>query len=150
MCGHTFQDTQAYKPEELIAKEQAKDPLPKLKEFLFKNEIMQPVEWDALAIQAEQDVSQAVERAKNRSEPDCNKLTKYVYAEKDGHGRRGCECVFRRFCAEILGQHERFPVVLSLYGGRAALLAACEAGGPGWPGLSHVADHAPAFGGCGE
>ncbi len=35
LCGHSGQDTQAYKSPEFIAKEEASDPLPRLKRFLI-------------------------------------------------------------------------------------------------------------------
>lgn len=86
LCGHTFQDTQTYKPETMVAEEQANDPLPKLREFVINNSILQEQQWDELESEAFRDVKEAVERAKQRPEPDQAKLTKYVFAERDQFG----------------------------------------------------------------
>jgi len=87
LCGHTFQDTQAYKPEAMVEEEKANDPLPKLKSYLQKNKILNESQWHQLAQQAYADVSNAVEKAKLRPEPDTSKLTRYVYSEKDNSGK---------------------------------------------------------------
>jgi 2-oxoisovalerate dehydrogenase E1 component len=86
LCGHTFQDTQTYKPETMIAEEQANDPLPKLKQFVIDQGVMTEQQWAELEAKAYQDVKQAVEKAKQRPEPDTEKLTKYVFSEKDRYG----------------------------------------------------------------
>ncbi len=83
LCGHTFQDTQTYKPEVMVKEEQANDPLPKLKDYLNEQGVLNDSEWLALKTKAYDDVKKAVEKAKLRPEPDVSKLTKYVYAEKD-------------------------------------------------------------------
>ncbi len=87
LCGHTFQDTQTYKPAEMIATEQKNDPLPKLKAHLAKNNIISDANWQALEEKAYRDVRASVERAKQRPEPDVSKLTRYVYAETDENGQ---------------------------------------------------------------
>lgn len=86
LCGHTFQDTQTYKPEAMVAEEKANDPLPKLRAYLKNNEILDDAGWQNLKTLAYEDVAKAVEKAKQRAEPDVNKLTKYVFAEKDQYG----------------------------------------------------------------
>ena len=86
LCGHTFQDTQTYKPEAMIASEQANDPLPKLKAYLAKEQIISESEWQALEEKACEDIRQSVERAKQRPEPNTENLKRYVYAEKDQDG----------------------------------------------------------------
>ncbi|WP_083704992.1 transketolase C-terminal domain-containing protein [Motiliproteus sp. MSK22-1] len=87
LCGHTFQDTQVYKPAELLAKEQANDPLPKLRAHLKKQGIINDQQWQQIEQQAYEEVRASVERAKLRPEPDTSKLTRYVYAEKNAHGQ---------------------------------------------------------------
>ena len=86
LCGHTFQDTQTYKPAEMVAKEQANDPLPKLKNHLIATGVVDEQEWSDIETKAYKDIKEAVERAKQRPEPDTAKLTRYVYAEKDENG----------------------------------------------------------------
>ena len=86
LCGHTFQDTQTYKPAEMVEKEQANDPLPKLRAHLISTGVMNAEQWQEIEKQAYQDIKEAVERAKARPEPDTSKVTRYVYAEKDDNG----------------------------------------------------------------
>lgn len=86
LCGHTFQDTQAYKPQALIDQEQARDPLPKLREMLLTNALLTSQRWERLQQQAQQDVARAVEQALLRSEPDYAKLRHYVYAQTHADG----------------------------------------------------------------
>ena len=80
LCGHSGQDTQAYKTEDCIADEKARDPLPKLRNYLVPA-IMSEAEWSELEAQVERDVAQALEGALNRPEPDASKITKYRYYE---------------------------------------------------------------------
>ncbi len=87
LCGHTFQDTQTYKPEAMIKSEQANDPLPKLKNYLAKENIISPQQWQDLEEKAYQDIRESVERAKQRPEPNIDNLTRYVFAEKDENGQ---------------------------------------------------------------
>jgi len=86
LCGHTFQDTQTYKPAEMIAEEQANDPLPKLKTHLEKEGIISATQWQEIEDEAYSAVKAAVEKAKQRPEPDTDKVTRYVYAEVDELG----------------------------------------------------------------
>jgi len=87
LCGHTFQDTQSYKPEALVKEEQANDPLPKLKSFLLEQGIFDNDSWQQLEEQATTDVKQAVEKAKALPEPDTSRLKQFVFAEKDEQGQ---------------------------------------------------------------
>ena len=87
LCGHTFQDTQTYKPEAMILDEQSRDPLPKLKAHLEKENILSAQQWQELETKAYADVRAAVEKAKLRAEPNVNNLKRYVFAEKDQNGQ---------------------------------------------------------------
>jgi 2-oxoisovalerate dehydrogenase E1 component len=80
LCGHSGQDTQAYKTEECIAEENARDPLPKLRSYLVPA-FMSENEWSDLEAEVERDVSEALEGALNRPEPDPSKVTRYRYGE---------------------------------------------------------------------
>ena len=86
LCGHTFQDTQTYKPAELLAQEKTQDPLPKLRQFLQAKGLMDEQQWLALEEQTHAEVLAAVARVKLRPEPKPEDITRYVYAEKDAHG----------------------------------------------------------------
>ncbi len=89
LCGHTFQDTQTYKTQAYIEVEQARDPLPKLRNYLLSQGVLTEEEWLGLEQQATDEVAAAVERAKQRPEPDTTKLTRYVYAEAGNPQLRG-------------------------------------------------------------
>ncbi len=75
--GHSYQDNQAYKPEDLVEKEKANDPLISVQEFFEKKE------WNALKKKAEQDVEKALEAALKREKPDTSKVMKYVFSEDE-------------------------------------------------------------------
>lgn len=106
LCGHTFQDTQTYKPEAMIASEQANDPLPKLKRYLAEENIISAEKWQELEDKSLQDVRESVERAKQRPEPNTANLTRYVYAETDENGQ--AEIQLR---GGLHGDHYQFPAV---------------------------------------
>ena len=78
--GHSFQDTQAYKPAETVAAEWARDPLPKLRHFLVPA-VMEAAEWDALAAEAGAEVEAARARAEARPLPDPAAVTRHVFFE---------------------------------------------------------------------
>ncbi|HEX8569165.1 MAG TPA: transketolase C-terminal domain-containing protein [Caulobacteraceae bacterium] len=78
--GHSFQDTQAYKPPEVIAAEWARDPLPKLKDHLVPA-LMSEQAWDALAGEARETVARAVQAAEARPAPEPTKVTTNVFFE---------------------------------------------------------------------
>ena len=86
LCGHTFQDTQAYKPQELIEAEKRMDPLPKLHAYLVDNGIVSDEELTALEQKAREEVRAAVESAKLRPEPEIANIRKYTFAERDAAG----------------------------------------------------------------
>ncbi len=88
LCGHSGQDTQAYKTEDCIADEQARDPLPKLRKYLVPA-LMSEAEWDDIEAKASRDVEAALEGALNRPEPDAGKIQRYRFAEEGDLQRVG-------------------------------------------------------------
>src|SRR3546814_253791 len=56
--GHSFQDTQTYKPKAVVASEEARDPLPKLKSYLVGS-LLSEDEWEAVGREAEEAVEEA-------------------------------------------------------------------------------------------
>src|SRR5215212_6943603 len=80
LCGHSGQDTQAYKSAEFLAEERACDPLPKLKKFLIPA-VMSEQEFTELESTVEGDVREALEGALARPEPDPARITRYRFAE---------------------------------------------------------------------
>ena len=78
--GHSYQDNQAYKPEELLEEEQQNDPLKNLKTFLVPERISSN-NWDGIAEKATADVESAAEKALTRPAPDTEQTTKYAFSE---------------------------------------------------------------------
>ncbi len=85
LCGHSGQDTQAYKSSDFLASEQARDPLPKLRSYLVPA-IMSDDEWTDLEETVTRDVAAALDGALNRPEPDASRITRYRFAEIDSNG----------------------------------------------------------------
>ncbi|MCP4412052.1 MAG: pyruvate dehydrogenase, partial [Gammaproteobacteria bacterium] len=86
LCGHTFQDTQAYKSEELIKKEKSRDPMPKLQKYLKATGVISQDRWQELLLKAEEEVKSVVEDVKQKPQPNPETLSRYVYAESDDLG----------------------------------------------------------------
>ncbi|MFL6846093.1 MAG: transketolase C-terminal domain-containing protein [Allosphingosinicella sp.] len=78
--GHSFQDTQAYKPDELIRSEWERDPLPKLKAFLVGSKLGEE-DWEAIAGEAEATVEQARAVAEARGVSDPEHVLDHVFYE---------------------------------------------------------------------
>ena len=87
LCGHTFQDTQTYKPAEMIEAEQAKDPLPKLKQFMLDNGLVSETHWSQIEERAEAKVRHALDEAMHRPQPDPAAIKRFVYSEEDAAGQ---------------------------------------------------------------
>jgi 2-oxoisovalerate dehydrogenase E1 component len=79
LCGHSGQDTQAYKSKERLAQEQASDPLPRLYQLLRRGGVLE-TEIAAVESQVRADVDAALEAALARPEPEPSGVTRYVYA----------------------------------------------------------------------
>ena len=86
LCGHSGQDTQAYKSPEFLADEQASDPLPKLKKYLIPA-VMSEEEFSEIEARAASDVNAALEGALARPEPDPARVTRYRFAELGADGK---------------------------------------------------------------
>ncbi|MBA1244356.1 alpha-ketoacid dehydrogenase subunit alpha/beta [Pseudomonas japonica] len=76
--GHSFQDTQAYKPAATIKREWSRDPLPRLRELLIPSQLSATA-WDQLEAQAAQAVRQACEEAQARPLSDPARVTDHVF-----------------------------------------------------------------------
>jgi 2-oxoisovalerate dehydrogenase E1 component len=75
--GHSYQDNQAYKPEALVKKEKANDPLLAVKK-LFSDK-----DWKSLEKNAQKIVDQSAKAALARPQPDVTKTKKFVYSEDE-------------------------------------------------------------------
>src|SRR5690348_3021359 len=69
LCGHSGQDTQAYKSPETLSLERARDPLQRLQRFLVPR-VLGEQDWTRLADDARRDVEAAVAKALARPHPD--------------------------------------------------------------------------------
>ncbi len=78
--GHSFQDTQAYKSTEQVDAEWARDPLPRLHEFLVPTRFSE-AQWQTLEDQAAEAVKQACEQAEARPVSDPQRVTENVFFE---------------------------------------------------------------------
>lgn len=80
--GHSFQDTQGYKDEDVVKKEWQRDPLPKLKEFLVP-QLLSEQAWQALEQKALDDTQAACSRADARPVADPQTVMSHVFYEGD-------------------------------------------------------------------
>jgi 2-oxoisovalerate dehydrogenase E1 component len=78
--GHSFQDTQTYKPESLVKSEWARDPLRKLRDFLVPAEC-DDTEWDVIAERAARDVEAAHAEADARPVAELAQTVRHVFFE---------------------------------------------------------------------
>jgi 2-oxoisovalerate dehydrogenase E1 component len=76
--GHSFQDTQAYKSEELVRDEWTRDPLPKLKAHLVGS-LLSEEEWDGIEARAQADVEEARQEAEARGVSDPERVLDHVF-----------------------------------------------------------------------
>jgi 2-oxoisovalerate dehydrogenase E1 component len=79
LAGHSFVDTQAYKPAELLETERANDPLPKLRDHMLKGGLLTEEEWERLEADANAEVAEAAERAIASAEPATDGALSDVY-----------------------------------------------------------------------
>lgn len=85
LSGHSAQDTQTYKSAETIAAERARDPLPKLYDFLVPN-IMNQKQWDGIKDKAKNDVRTALDGARERPFVEPDNIKKFAFSENDDAG----------------------------------------------------------------
>lgn len=81
LSSHSGPDNQkGYRTADEIAADEARDPLPKLRQLLLDGR-MTPAEWDALETEARRDVETAIEAARARPTSDPARVTRFVVAE---------------------------------------------------------------------
>jgi 2-oxoisovalerate dehydrogenase E1 component len=85
LCGHSGQDTQAYKSGEEIATEQARDPLRHLREQLVPA-LLTEAAWQGLEERAHTEVQQALARVERQATPDPERVTRFVFSETHADG----------------------------------------------------------------
>ncbi|MDV3257651.1 MAG: pyruvate dehydrogenase [Sphingomonas sp.] len=90
--GHSYQDTQAYKPEEMLKAEWARDPLPKLRAFASG------LDWDLIEASVEREVEAARAEAESRGVSPPERVTEHLFSASEpskvggqaGLGLDGC------------------------------------------------------------
>ena len=87
--GHSFQDTQTYKSEALIAAETARDPLPKLRGHLVPA-LMTSEEWDDALTEAGRQVAEASAEAEARPFAEGAAVMRHVFYEGQVQQVGGC------------------------------------------------------------
>ncbi|NBC65440.1 MAG: pyruvate dehydrogenase [Bacteroidetes bacterium] len=80
--GHSYQDNQSYKENELIEKERENDPLTKLKSFMVPDELSES-EWEQLETECAADVNEKAEKAWNRVDPDPDSVTNFIFSDSE-------------------------------------------------------------------
>ncbi len=85
LCGHSGQDTQAYKAVSLIAQEEKNDPLEKLIRFLVPSRFSES-EWEQFVDCIHQEVSDQLDAALARPQPDPAGVRRHVFAESEEDG----------------------------------------------------------------
>ncbi|MDB5690941.1 MAG: pyruvate dehydrogenase [Alphaproteobacteria bacterium] len=78
--GHSFQDTQTYKSEEVVREEWARDPLPKLKAHLV-GALMDEAEWERIEADARAAVEAARAKAEARGVSSPERVLDHVFYE---------------------------------------------------------------------
>lgn len=78
--GHSFQDTQTYKSDDIVRDEWARDPLPKLKSWLVGS-LMDEAEWDSIEARAQAAVEEARAEAEARCVSDPERVLDHVFYE---------------------------------------------------------------------
>ena len=85
LSGHSGQDTQAYKPAGLVEREQANDPLPRLRAHLVPT-TMAEAEWSEMEATVSRDITAALDGALARPGPDLGSAHRYKFLEIGADG----------------------------------------------------------------
>jgi 2-oxoisovalerate dehydrogenase E1 component len=80
--GHSFQDTQTYKSEDLVKEEWTRDPLPRLKDYIVPA-IMSEESWHALEVRAAATTETARIAAEERPVSQPATVTRHVFFENE-------------------------------------------------------------------
>jgi 2-oxoisovalerate dehydrogenase E1 component len=81
LCSHSGPDNQkGYRTDAEIAADAARDPLPRLREYLVPA-VLSRKEWTALESEVARDVAEALTGARARPVPDPSMIARHVYAD---------------------------------------------------------------------
>ena len=78
--GHSFQDTQAYKPDHVVKAEWARDPLQKLRDYLVPA-LLAEEDWAIIEARAAADAEAGLEHAEARPAADPDSVMRNVFSE---------------------------------------------------------------------
>ncbi len=84
LAGHSFVDTQAYKPADLLERERADDPLPKLRAYMLASGLVTEEGWTALETEANAEAEGAAERAIAAAQPTAATILDGIFYEAGG------------------------------------------------------------------
>jgi 2-oxoisovalerate dehydrogenase E1 component len=79
LSGHSGHDNQAYKPAELLAEEQQRDPIPALRDYLVPALFTAP-EWDEVVAETKTAVRAAADAALAQPLPSPEEATRFAFA----------------------------------------------------------------------
>ncbi|MBL8982201.1 MAG: pyruvate dehydrogenase, partial [Gemmatimonadetes bacterium] len=86
LSSHSGPDNQkGYRTEAEIAADAARDPLPRLKQYLVPA-LLSPAQWSELEAEVARDVDAALQRARGRAMPDPTRVKRWVYDEASRPG----------------------------------------------------------------
>jgi len=86
LSGHSGQDTQKYKSNARVVDEKARDPLPRLREFVISENLMTSEDWVATEIRAREDVKAALTNVRQRPQPNPETIERFAFSETDETG----------------------------------------------------------------
>lgn len=112
LCGHSFVDTQAYKPAELVEEERANDPLPKLRDFMIAEKLITEEGWSTLEKETQEEVAAAAERAIAAEQPAQREVLENVFYQAGGPQHVGGvlpEIGEEQYAAGLRGSREANP-----------------------------------------
>ena len=87
LSGHSAQDTQKYKSDMQIRAERARDPLPRLREFVIEESLMTDSDWAETTQRVQDEVMAALASVRQRAQPDPARIQRYVFSETGLDGR---------------------------------------------------------------
>jgi len=79
LSGHSGQDTQKYKSDAQVKAEEARDPLPRLREFVITEKLMTEEAWGNTEQLAHKNVRTALENVRRRPQPDPENIQRFVF-----------------------------------------------------------------------
>lgn len=79
--GHSYQDNQSYKEEEILEKEKKNDPLKKLKSYAVSSYLSKR-EWSELEDDCKRTIDVTAEKAWNRDDPSTDEIMRYVKSDQ--------------------------------------------------------------------